>query len=63
MKQKKIQHKNVNEFKTAETRFHKEINILLIPDRMNLADIYSTEDKDVGHYKGLRDQMVKHEED
>ena len=38
---------------------HKEINIHWIPGKTNPADIFTKEDKDMGHYEGLRDQMVK----
>ena len=56
---KKLRHENISEFKIAEARMHKEINIHWIPGKTNPADIFTKEDKDVGHYEGLRDQMVK----
>ena len=55
----KLRHKNISEFKIAEARLLDEINILWIPGKTNPADIFTKEDKDIGHYKGLRAQMVK----
>ena len=60
---KKLQQKNISEFKIAEARLHDEINILWIPGKTNPTDIFSKEDKDVIHYKGLRNHIVKPRED
>ena len=60
---RKLRHENISEFKIAEARLHDEINILWIPGKTNPADIFTKEDKDVGHYEGLRDHMVKPRED
>ena len=56
---KKLRHENISEFKIAEARLHDEIDILWIPGKTNPADIFTKEDKDVGHYEELRDHMVK----
>ena len=49
----KLQHKNISEFKIAVTRLHDEINILWIPGKMNPAETFTKEGKDVRHYEGL----------
>jgi hypothetical protein len=43
----------------AEGRSHGEVHIAWIPGKTNPSDISIKEDKDVKHYEGLRDLMVK----
>lgn len=60
---KKLRYKNISGFKMSEARLHKEINILWIPGETNPAGIFTKEDKDARHYKGLQDQIFKPRED
>ena len=59
----KLRHKNISEFKIAEARLHDETNILWIPGKTNPADMFAKKDKDVGHFEGLQDHIVKPKEE
>ena len=56
---KKLRHENISELSIAEGRLNGEVNIAWIPGKTNPADIFTKEDKDVGHFEGLRNLMVK----
>ena len=56
---KKLRHENISELSIAEGRLNGEVEIAWIPGKSNPSDIFTKEDKDVGHFEGLRDLMVK----
>lgn len=56
---KKLRYENISELSIAEGRLHREVDIAWILGKTNPSDIFTREDKDVGHFERLRDLMVK----
>ena len=52
--QKKLRHLNIRELAVLESRNAGEIEIGHIPGKINPADMFTKEDRDVGHLQDLR---------
>ena len=63
MTSKGLRHIQMRENFTREQQLSGFCKVSHIPGDENLSDLFTKEDKDVGHYEGLRDHMVKPRED